>query len=352
MDEFKLSMPVRFLPDKNSLDDIKKTLDTLDTVKIGDSSGDIKSMLNAYAAQTKTLDKLTAALNQYKAAANLGDEDDSVTSQLKEMIREVIGDNKSLQAKYGLDEQGTESFWQHGTEVFVGNMKTKIVDKLASIGQSILTGLKNIFTDAWAEMKSMMSAGLLTNAATRENVFGYGMSASESYGFEQAKSMLGISSEEDLWYMNEQQSQKFQEIMSRYAQKYEELSDRGFFDKLLDFQIESQEFQLDMKMEVIEFFMDNKDTIMRSFEIMMWGMETIVNLLDGIFGLLSPDDSTSDEARTANINSILREYTSNNQSSFVQNNNTTFNGATDSQVTSYVDTLNASMVETKKALEG
>lgn len=342
MDEYGLSMPIRFIIDDHSFDEIK---DAFVELKLDDAS--LKLIARELSDNTAALKQLTAVLSSSSATSQGASNSDNAT----DADEVVAGDSGG----FGFDTDAFKAAMLDGLKkggIAIGVGALSILGAgLTKIWTSFVGLLKDTFTGAWKELDTMLQSSLLTNQTTRENAFNYGMSASESYGFEKAKSMLGISSEEDLWYMNDQQKSKFQEIMTRYAEKYTELADKGFFEKQLDFQIEMQELKLDMQMEVIEFFMDHKDTIVKGFEIIMWGMETIVNLLDGVIGLLSPDDTTSEEARTANINSILREYTNNNQINVSQTNNATFNGATDSQVRSYTDTLSASLIENIKALE-
>ena len=153
--------------------------------------------------------------------------------------------------------------------------------------------------------------------------------------------------------MNDTQKSKFQEIMTKYSEKYEQLYDSGFFDKYLQFQIEMEEFKLDMQMEIIEFFMENKNTIKKFMELSMSAMEFIVNALGWLMDFFGGSEQTSDEEKLANINDIIGSYTSNNgviNQTF--SNNNTFNGTTDSQKQAYLDMLNAQMVEAKKGLGG
>ena len=189
--------------------------------------------------------------------------------------------------------------------------------KSAKKGLSSLTNwFKEQFVSAWNEIGSLADSALMTNTVTRENVFNYGMSAAQSYGFEQAKGMLGIQNDEDLMYMNEFQRNKFTEIMEKYTDKYNELYDSGFFEDYLDFQIEMQQFQQDIKMEFVQWFVDNKDTIKTVLNAIMKVSEFIISSLGSIlsfFGAGSSSYSDSYVNNTSNVtnNNVKVDYTFN-----------------------------------------
>lgn len=354
MDEFHLDMGVRFTPDENSVKEIDKLFDSFRKIKVfgGDEGiAKMREQFDDYNTRRSSLQQAQSMLDQYRAVQGKGDKfEDATTRELMKYMRELIGSNKSLKEEFG---QNFKTEFDESTEVMIGNLKSQFLNKLSSLAQSFLSSIGNLFKDAWSELGTMLQSSLLTNSNTRENAFNYGFSASESYGFDKAKQMLNIQTEEDLWYMNDTQKSKFQEIMTKYSEKYEQLYDSGFFDKYLQFQIEMEEFKLDMQMEIIEFFMENKNTIKKFMELSMSAMEFIVNALGWLMDFFGGNEQTSDEEKLANINDIIGSYTSNNavvNQTF--SNNNTFNGTTDSQKQAYLDMLNAQMVEAKKGLGG
>lgn len=354
MDEFHLDMGVRFTPDENSVKEIDKLFDSFRKIKVfgGDENiAKMREQFDDYNTRRSSLQQAQSMLDQYRTVQGKGDKfEDATTRELMKYMQELIDSNESLKEEFG---QNFKTEFDESTEVMIGNLKSQFLNKLSSLAQSFLSSIGNLFKDAWSELGTMLQSSLLTNANTRENAFNYGFSASESYGFDKAKQMLGIQSEEDLWYMNDTQKSKFQEIMTKYSEKYEQLYDSGFFDKYLQFQIEMEEFKLDMQMEIIEFFMENKNTIKKFMELSMSAMEFIVNALGWLMDFFGGSEQTSDEEKLANINDIIGSYTSNNgvvNQTF--SNNNTFNGTTDSQKQAYLDMLNAQMVEAKKGLGG
>lgn len=362
MDEYKLDMGIRFDPDQQSLDELDKIAENFKN-SFGFKSEDFESLrkeMSDFEVKRQSIVEAGKMLQTYQTAKGLGaGEDDEYTSQLREYIKTLAENNEYLERladKFDEDEGDAETAvdtLKQGFDTFVGNIKTQVLRQLSSIANSFISGIANVFKEAWEELGNMVERSFLTNDTYRENAFSYGMSASESYGFEQAKSMLGVN-DETMIYMNDYQWGKFRDIMTKYAERYEKLYDSGFFEDYLDFQIEMQEFKQDMEMEIIEFFMDNKDTIKDFMELTIDAMEFIVDALGWIMDFLDPDGRTSDEEKIDNINGILDQYVSNNN---VTNNtvnmdgNYTFNGTTDSQKEFYTDMLKSSMVEAKKAFE-
>lgn len=353
MDEFHIDMGVNFVPDESSVKRLDRLFEQFKKMKIFGSDEEverIKSQFDSFNTRRSKLTEAQSMLNQYRAAQGKGsDYNDATTRELTKYMRELIGNNKQLAEQFGTK---VKTDFEASTEYMIGNLKTQFLNKLTSIADNFLQSMSDLFKDAWGELNTMLQRSLLTNSNTRYNAFNYGFSASESYGFDKAKQMLGIQSEEDLWYMNDTQRNKFQEIMSKYAEKYEQLYDSGFFDKYLEFQIEMEEFKLDMQLEIIEFFMENKNTIKTFFEIMIEGMEFLVDALGWIIDIMGGNSKTSDEEKLANINDIIAGYSQNTVVTQSFNNNNTFNGTTDSQKQAYLNMLNAQMVEAKKGLGG
>ena len=354
MDEFKLDMGVRFTPDESSIKEIDKLFDAFRKIKVfgGDEGiAKLRSQFDDYNIRRASLQQAQQMLSDYRAVKGKGaDYNDAITKQLIEYMKELTASNEQLAEEFSTN---VKTELEMSSEVMIGNLKAQFLDRLSDLARSFLSSISDLFKEAWDELDTMLQSSLLSNVNTRENIFSYGFSASESYGFDKAKQMLGIQSEEDLMYMNDAQKLKFEEVMTKYSEKYAALYDSGFFDKYLDFQIEMEEFKLDMQMEIIEFFMENKDTIKKFMEFSMSAMEFIVEALSWLMDFFDRSKQTADEVKLSNINDIISSYTSN--STIVNqnfNNNNTFNGSTDSQRSAYLDMLNAQMLEAKKGLGG
>lgn len=259
------------------------------------------------------LNKLTQEYNQLKKLGNETAKED--LKQHKEAIKEL---QKAIQLKRRYNATPLKSF---AKEMFGIQERSQGEDRAKELGQSInraFTGgakylqnalglswmsLKTILDNSLAELNNMLQSSLLTNAKTRENVFTYGMSGAESYGFEKAKGLLGIQNDSDLMYMNSQQSKLFQESMKKYADKYSELYDKGYFEEMLEFQVEMDMFRQDVQLALIRMFLDNKETIISGFNALMDIAQKVTSILNWIGG-----------RQSATASEVLNNYSTKNVS--------------------------------------
>lgn len=198
-------------------------------------------------------------------------------------------------------------FKQEFSKFSYNNIGGAIANKLISVGKSFLEGLKNVFTDAWGELDSILSFSKLSNATTRELAFTYGFTGSQAYGYSKAMNLMGYSSMEDLMYANVDEQRKFRELFSKFTQKYTDLYDSGFFEKYQDFQWEMEEFKEDVKFEFLDFIMENKDTIKSAMSALLEiakGVLSILAWLNKTFGVekAKVSDAFSGTTRVNNTN--------------------------------------------------
>lgn len=191
-------------------------------------------------------------------------------------------------------------------------MKDKLGDMLESIGNALTDFFKDTFKAAKERIFDMASYdlenSLFTNSSAREQALKYGITdASQNYALSQAMGELGMSSEEDLMFMNPAQQEKFAERMGYWSGKYTELANKDFFKTVQEFQLEWSEFKYGMELGMIEFFMQNKDTIKQVMEAGIQFMEGTLTLLGAILDFLQI--SRSDSQRNAASMEIVRNYT-------------------------------------------
>lgn len=228
--------------------------------------------------------------------------------------------------------------WDEGTVEFKEALKssmfgsksdtsgwTKAGDALGSgikkVGAWALDKFEELLSSALDEIDNLLKYSLMTDSSVRDTKFTYGFSSAQAYGFDKALNMLGIS-EDDLMYMNPQQSQKFREAFTKYTEKYNQLADSGFFEKQLEYQIEMNEFKEDMKLEVVGFLMDNKELIKTVLETSLKFMETTVKSFGWVVDILSNVFTVNDSIGRADAGSILNNYST--RTTVNQTNN--FNG--------------------------
>lgn len=221
--------------------------------------------------------------------------------------------------------------WKEANKGFVGkqlkdfgkSFTTMFTNKLATVGTDFAQSLKTLFKDSWAELNNMLKWSRLTNQEVRNQAFQYGFDPSQNYAFSKVSDLMGISGLEDIAYMNQQQRDKFFEKFNEYSNRYSQLYDSGFFDTLEQYNWEMKEFKEDLQYSVIEFFVNNKDTIKAILNLLMTLAKAVVSLTGWLLGT----GSRSEEEKLAESRRILGLTTSNttNNNSNIRINNT-FNG--------------------------
>lgn len=215
-------------------------------------------------------------------------------------------------------------FSKDGLQKFFDDIDKKIMTSLKRSGAQIADTISNAITDAFkdaiSEMKEMLEFSQLSNKRTRDLAFGYGFSSAEAYGWTQALEMVGLESEEDLFYANQQELAQFREAFEKYSNKYSELYDAGFFEQMQEYQYEMADFKQELTVEVVDFFMNNKELIKTGMKGMMIAAEVLLK----IFGwLVSAFGTTNDALTTSEVISQYSEVKNTSTNVSVNNN---FNG--------------------------
>jgi hypothetical protein len=133
-------------------------------------------------------------------------------------------------------------------------------------------------------------------------------------------SELGMQSEEDLMLMNPAQHEKFAERIGYWSGKYTELADKDFFNIVQTFQLEWNEFKSDFQLSIIEFFIENKNTIKTVLTGLITFMQVTITTLGSILDFLQISQTSSQ--RTAYTNELIRQYSTDQSSTTVNINNT------------------------------
>lgn len=166
-----------------------------------------------------------------------------------------------------------------------------------------LNNFSEIVKDSIEELNNILDFSELSNSKTRNLAFQYGFNSAQAYGYNKAMDLLGFESEEDLYYANAEEIKLFRNSFDKYSDYYNELYDSGFFDTLREYQYEMQDFKQEMQMEVITFFMNNKDIIKSGLIALMKMSEWVAK----IFGkLVSWFGSTNTSPAT--VSDVINQY--------------------------------------------
>lgn len=196
---------------------------------------------------------------------------------------------------------------------------------LMEVANKFLEKLGQLVSDALDELDTISDYSRLSNAHTRQLAFTYGFSGAQAYGYDKAMSLMGYESMEDLMYANAKEQKMFRELFTNYTDKYNKLYDSGFFDTLVEYNVEMNEFQEELKMEVVQFIMENKDLIHDGMEAIMFIAKYtlhIVSFMGDILQAINPFKSYKSSTTSATSSDVIKNYTTSNKSVKVDN---TFN---------------------------
>lgn len=267
------------------------------------------AMDNATIAVTLTIiqDSLNKAAKQIAdsvgkaTTAGIEDSLDDIEKKEKKIIDDFKKDLK--------DHKLFEDTFKNLKQYFKDYIKYAALD----FGKAIVSAFKN----AWEEMSNMLQYSKLSDANTRNLAFTYGFSGSQAYGWDKAMSLLGYSSEEDLMYANAQELQQFRASFEKYSSYYDDLAESGYFEQLQEYNVEMEDFKMEMQQSIIAFFIENKDLIMSAMKGVLEIAQFLIKSTSWLLGGNSSD-------RVAGTTDIISQYnttsTSSNASLSVTNN--------------------------------
>jgi DNA repair exonuclease SbcCD ATPase subunit len=234
--------------------------------------------------------------------------------------------DNALGKTFGKFMSGTGELFENASKLFSGDF-----DSLNDILTSALESLGSLLASGFDELENILNFSQLSDANTRDLMMRYGFSNSEAYGYTKAMSTLGFKSEEDLMYANQQELELFRKSFEKYSGKYNELYNSGMFDSMQEFNTQMEEFKEDVKLEVVDFFMNNQDTIRAAMKGIISLAEFAITALGKIVQWLNPDARTSDSQKAANTASIISNYSNINSGTNVSIDNTFNNVAKSDQ---------------------
>lgn len=186
----------------------------------------------------------------------------------------------------------------------------------------VLDKIVDYIKGAWESLNDLLGYTQLTDDKTLE-LWEKGLTGASAYAYEQANDLVGIGDLiEDGWRMNEQQAKAWQAEFQEELDKYNSLYDSGYFEKLQEYQYAMKEFQSDIEYQFMRIFMDNKDTIIKFFDIALkvneWFLTTFAQFIDG----LTSFSKRSESERVSSVNEILKNASNVTQSTAVSVDNT------------------------------
>ena len=304
---------------------------TLDTSGVESKVNDIEKQFNKFEKKTKDGMKsaffnekeMKALSQQYKEMYENEEkiaELETTISDLKKLDSDLAKKKtKELEKQLKLLKQPANR--KDNMEAVLNHAKDMAAKGLSKLSDTFLNGamtleeyISNAFSDAWSELKEMASYSSSTymfNQSKINDAFNYGFNSAQSYAYNKVKGMTGWDVENLLTYGNEHQQKKFVEMMTKYAEKYNDLEQSGFFDTLNDFQIEMLDMKEEFTYEVAEFFVDNKDTIKQFMKTGLSFMEFMIKAVAAIGKVFGVNGTMSSSEKSAAVSDIISNYTTN-----------------------------------------
>ena len=205
---------------------------------------------------------------------------------------------------------------------------------IGSAISSAITGVLSMYIDMWKDIvkgaldefdrmsQYSLDTSLRVNTEAREQALMYGLSDAQNYALTKTWEEMNIKSEEDMLYLRPEQQERFAERIGYYSDQYTQISNKGLFEKYEEYQAAVQEFQNEFQMEVIEFFAENKDTIVKVMEFMMDVMSALLDAVTWIVDTLGGDKVRSEKENSAIVSDTINSYSvANNTSTNVKIDN-------------------------------
>jgi len=202
-------------------------------------------------------------------------------------------------------------------------MAKKSVEFMDDIKTSAISYITGLIENAIGEIQNMASYSLSTtlkiNQDARDLALQYGLTDAQVYAYSKVKDEMGITSEEDVWLMTPAQRERFAQRIGYYSGEYDKLANEGFFQSYEKFQAAFNDFKQDIQMKVVEFFMNNEDTIMECLET---GVDLLGKLLQAVEFISKLSGGNSQQQ---SLSDIINNYSSGNKNTNIKVD-TTFNG--------------------------
>lgn len=243
-------------------------------------------------------------------------------------------------------------------ENFASNLYDSLKSIFTSLSNSIISLFSSFLSNMEKSISNMANSYYLTNSTTRYNAFTYGMSSSESYGFEVAKSILGISSNEDILYMSSDQLSMFKEIMNTITAYYDEITESGLFEDYYEMQVQYTLLSYELSLEIYSFLAEYSDSIVELVTSLLELAESALPALVDFLSILTPvidaivsfiswlTCTVNDATTSSDISSIISSYQSSSTTVNITSTNN-FSGSTDDEIEDYEDATEA-MIEAAK----
>lgn len=160
-------------------------------------------------------------------------------------------------------------------------------------------------TDMYKGMATYSANSLTVNQEARTTMQRYGLTGAQAYGFNQARSLLGVQSDEDFLYMTSTQRNLFGQYMSKQTEWYNRLEQSGVLKDIQTMQMDLALFKQEMAADLLQWIAENKETFTNAAKFLVNAVKVIVQILSKLFTLFGVDYSENVYGSTSTAMSDL-----------------------------------------------
>lgn len=348
MDEYvktlRLKLATEF--DKNKLNDVKNEFKDLEAAKLGIfDEKELKEAEKAFEDFKKKefeIEHLKEAISEIK----MFDKDNAHLKELEASLEKLEEKKEDINNEDEMEEKGTfgsgfkEAFNEWKEDTFsMSNVSREAFAlmrrSISNFASKALDSIKNFVTDAIEYIKSMASWNISeSNKYNSEAVNIYletGLQGSQAYAMKAALESQNFSSMEEFYeampFMTKQQLEYMKENAEIAEKDYDNSVSTSM--KFQEFSKEYDIFKKELQSELIDFFMQNSDTIKAFLDVGIKAMEIAVKFFGWIFDKFSTGQDRTDAQKkqtTADILGVQSSTLVSNNNSRNVNVSNTFNG--------------------------
>lgn len=225
---------------------------------------------NSYRSQISELEKA-------KDKAKTKKEKNAIQTQINELNEASAASNKVSRAIMG---KNTLDYFKKGIDSFLKDVGKLAAETIIKIGKNAIAMLDEASTYA-------VSSSYKINSGARNQMLTYGLSESQNYAFSKTQSLMGISGDEDLFWMNSNQRSMFQDLMKKEMVIYDKMTQSGTLESFQKMQIDFEVMKQEFTAEIVGFIVKNKDTILNAAKLGVGFLKTLANGVVGILKFLN-----------------------------------------------------------------
>lgn len=260
-------------------------------------------------------------LRDFASSKNLPFDKEDRLEDVTNQISKKEGFITNLKFASGVVTTLTKGFGKFNSTLYA---LTGISVKVSDVFKNILEDMSNFIKVA---STSDFGTSLIASSGSRSQQLRYGLTGAQNFALSQTMSMLGMSGEEDLMYMNTGQRALFTNYMEKYINWYNEVSSSGVLQDIQLMQLDFKMFRQELAMDLLNWISQNKDTIMDAVKATIsaakWIAEILLNIIKFFgnigTGLFGGSSSVSIDSANATMTSdrLLSGYSSTNNSKSV-----------------------------------